>query len=93
MQVREYLGLDEIFMTDLSPQMQRAVEHANERIGRLHRHPGGYWNNNPDSVYPHGTCFGNSTIEALVKRGAAVYIEHRRGKYGDFPITLSVVDE
>lgn len=79
----------------LSPEMQRALNHAMESEGaKLVRLPGGYWTHagaKMNGSSPEWWC-GTTTIEALVKRGKLTYSawQERRNNRGRFPVEASV---
>ena len=74
---------------NLSPEMLRARDLAlREGGGKLHRFPGGFWR----VAAAHSAWFGTSTVQALVRRGAAEYTEWRRhgsGEGSQFPIEVT----
>jgi hypothetical protein len=58
--------------------------------GKLIRFPGGYWAQ-PTWIRWHEGWFGTSTVNALVKRGIAEYIEWKESKKGPpFPIAVTL---
>lgn len=60
----------------LSPTMREAYEFAMKNGGKLYRHPGGFWAGK--EWVPHQVpWFGVQTVEALVKRGVAVFSDWR----------------
>lgn len=67
----------------LSQEMRRAVQFAKLHGNKLTRHPGGFWTGLIAECC--GTSFGTSTVEALVKRGAASYTAWKDGRNGRFP--------
>lgn len=75
----------------LTPIMQCAIDAASNNGGRLVRHPGGFWSwdgaTYEDIRY---RSFGTPTVEALVRRGVAVYTDFRDGRQGTFPIVCRV---
>lgn len=82
-------------MADLSPTMQKALQHARWSGGKLVRHPGGFWippdlgiSNN--KAKKHGLWFGTSTVQALVQRGLMHYSRWKEGRKGKFPIEVEV---
>ena len=75
----------------LTPTMKEAAKFAKEECGgKLHRHPGGFWAG--EDYRQHGKSFGTSTVEGMVKRGAAEYTKYLDGRNGRFPVeaTLSI---
>ena len=69
--------------------MDKAAEHG----GKLERMPGGFWiyrgaklNGGVPEWY-----VGTSTVQALVKRGAMEYSEHKESRGGRFPIAAQIV--
>ncbi len=80
-------------MSVLSYTMELAEQAARANGGRLHRHRGGYWtpskNPNSPSTMEH---YGTSTIDGLVRRGLAYYSDHRRGRSGEFPVEMTLID-
>lgn len=72
--------------TELTPTMQKAVEFMRQHGGMIQRYQGGYWNKPGCQNYfeyyridlgggMSEPAFGTTTIEGLVKRGAAVWTE------------------
>jgi hypothetical protein len=55
-----------------SPVMLRLVKGMREHGGEVVRHPGGFW---CCGDYSTASSFGASTVEALVRRKAAEYVE------------------
>lgn len=54
------------------------------KYGAIERIPGGFWvQPGTSATYP---SFGTTTVEALVKRGAAKYTDWKENRNGRFPI-------
>lgn len=70
----------------LTKNMHEAVDFARQHGGKLYRHPGGFWAG-PD-YQQWGKSFGTSTVEGMVKRGAAEYTVWKDGRNGRFPVEL-----
>lgn len=66
---------------ELTSTMKQAVKYAKQHGGKIQRKPGGYWG-----------PFGTTTIDGLVRRGAAVYSDHRKNSRGEFPVEITLVD-
>lgn len=76
---------------ELTTTMKMAAEYARQHGGKLHRHPGGFWAG-PEYKSHYATSFGTSTVDGMVKRGAAEYTAWKEGRNGRFPVevTLSI---
>lgn len=78
---------------ELSPTMQQAVDYARKHGGQLARFPGGYWCE-PDRTqwdsHRAPQTFSTSTVQALVARGVAEYVEWKDGRNGTFPIRMAL---
>lgn len=72
----------------LTPTMEKAAEFARQHGGKLHRHPGGFWAG--ADYKQHGTSFGTSTVDGMVKRGAAEYTDWKEGRNGRFPVEMTL---
>jgi len=72
----------------LTPTMKRCVKYM-QKAGKLVRYPGGYW---AAEHWERWTTpwYGTSTVEALVRRGEAVYIQWKDGKHGKFPVEVTI---
>lgn len=78
----------------LSPTMRDAYTYATNNGGVLVRFPGGYNQSVEWKVSSQASVvFGTSTIEALVKRGYAVYTKWQDGKRKPFPIEATMVSK
>lgn len=77
--------------TKLSSTMAAAMQHAEEH-GCLVRQPGGAWVAPKDADdWSWGRVrFGASTVNGLVKRGLLLYVEHKIGRSGRFPIRAAI---
>lgn len=78
-------------MSELSATMRAALGYATKH-GGLERFPGGFWSRPGltqwDSL--QYVSFGTPTVQALVSRGLAEYIEWKDGRNGSFPIRMKV---
>lgn len=82
-------------MGELSPTMRDAIDHALKHSGGvpenavLVRFPGGFWSHRGSrQIDP---TWGTTTIEAIVKRGAAEYTKWKERKDGSqFPIEVTI---
>ncbi len=81
------VDFDKVTNGKLSAAMIEAAEWAKQHGGgKLNRYPGGYWRAGTDQ-----RSYGTTTVEALVKRGAAKYTAHQTGRFGSFPIEITVL--
>ena len=72
----------------LSPEMVDAYDAAKANGGILKRYAGGFWS---ATGYTTGRTFGTSTVNALVKRGAATFTDWQNHRYGGkFPIQITI---
>jgi hypothetical protein len=68
--------------------MQEAVNYVEAHGGELVRLPGGFWVRNGAAL---SDChYGTPTVQALVSRGVATYSEWQEGRYGRFPIRMTL---
>lgn len=74
---------------DLSPEMARAVAFASGHGWKIVRHPGGFWGA-ADFVQHKSPWFSTTTIQALVRRGAAEYTQWKTNLNGRFPIEATI---
>lgn len=72
----------------LTPTMEKAAAFAKQHGGKLRRHPGGFWAG--PEYQQWGTSFGTSTVDGMVKRGAAEYTDWKEGRNGRFPVEVSL---
>jgi hypothetical protein len=73
-------------MKPLTKTMQQLIEHMrHEGGGFIYRHPGGFWSKAP-GYFMRAQTFGTSSVEALVSRGIAEYVEWQEGRNGRFPV-------
>lgn len=70
--------------------MLTAVEKARKFGGKLHRHPGGFWQGPKFEQWEWNA--GTRTVQALVDRGVAEYTEWKEGRSGRFPIEMTLKD-
>lgn len=78
-------------MKPLTKTMQSLIEHMRNHGGVLYRHPGGFWTEH--SCYNlRATSFGTGSIEALVSRGIAQYVDWKDGRNGRFPVKAQLVE-
>lgn len=82
-------GSSHSYTSELSPEMARAVAFAIGHGGKIVRHPGGFWGAT-DFVQHKSPWFATTTIQALVRRGAAAYTNWQEGRGGRFPIEVTV---
>lgn len=76
--------------SELSPRMEAAKEHMERHGNKLVRYPGGYWAAEEWHMWA-GPCFGTPTVEAIVRRGVAVYTAWKDGRNGQFPIECTLL--
>lgn len=73
-------------MTDT---MFLCIDFMHSNGGVLHRQPGGFWTDSAN-YSPYQRTFGTSTVQGLVRRGVAEYVEWQEGRSGKFPIKAQV---
>lgn len=74
-----------------SPVMLKLVKEMNRYGGEVVRHPGGFWCCGDYSI---SNSFGTSTVEALVRRNAAEYVEWKEGSHrraSRFPVRAKLI--
>jgi len=76
----------------LSPSMEACRRYAANNGNVLMRYQGGFWAKREWSgPRSDAAWFGTPTVEALVKRGVAEYTDWQEGRYGRFPIELTLI--
>jgi hypothetical protein len=74
------------FKFKVSRSMQQCIESMRTHGNTIERFPGGFWRCEAGGGY----SFGTSTVEALIKRGIAEYVQWQPGRNGPFPIKAAL---